>query len=656
MPPRNPTDILAAAAAIAGGTGAYAQAVRFDNVGLEFRWKDSFLDITNAAQEQEDYQAVSSARQLGEGHYICYYYDCSWWSQVRIVEGDLLLANKPHWYFGDPLIYGFYAGDPFDAETFDRSKSNPFLRVIACDHHGQCNSYDGVYDYGYIAARFELEDGVHFGWVLSRRGTYHSNSFDALAWGYERSPGTPILAGDGESPGLCAADGIYADDGAAGNGFGHSLAAGHGGLLVGAPRSEVEGENSGAAYFYSANFESGVRLPTPPGIGAGDLLGFSAACFGGEVPLLAVGAPRHDEPMSDSGAVYLFQWENSQWKNAGMLTAPDAGADDRFGWRLSAWGDTLAISAPYADVDGVTDAGAVYIFNQTEEGVAFTRKVVAPLPMTSERFGWSVGVSAEPPEGGFLSSRYVIIGSPFETTEAGAEAGAVYVGVGGMELRRFVSPSAKPGDRFGLSVSGSSLHEDLMLVGAPGANGGAPHSGAVYFLDDFWFPNVKKISPAKPIANGAFGSSVSIYGTWAAIGATNSDCTGAASGCVASYEYRDGEWIDRSLPQNPTGSAGDHFGHSAIVGAGFIAAGAPDADGPGGPDQGTVARFSACPGMPCYADLDHSTGLRNLDLFDFLAFVNFFNASDPRADCDKNGLFDLFDFLCFTNAFNEGCP
>ncbi len=44
-----------------------------------------------------------------------------------------------------------------------------------------------------------------------------------------------------------------------------------------------------------------------------------------------------------------------------------------------------------------------------------------------------------------------------------------------------------------------------------------------------------------------------------------------------------------------------------------------------------------------------------LDLFDFLAYVNAFNAADMQADCDGNGALDLFDFLCFVNAFNQGC-
>ncbi len=57
-------------------------------------------------------------------------------------------------------------------------------------------------------------------------------------------------------------------------------------------------------------------------------------------------------------------------------------------------------------------------------------------------------------------------------------------------------------------------------------------------------------------------------------------------------------------------------------------------------------------GEGCYADLN---GDGVLDLFDFLAFTNAFNAGDDLGDCDGDGLFDLFDFLCFTNAFNAGC-
>ena len=64
--------------------------------------------------------------------------------------------------------------------------------------------------------------------------------------------------------------------------------------------------------------------------------------------------------------------------------------------------------------------------------------------------------------------------------------------------------------------------------------------------------------------------------------------------------------------------------------------------------------------ITCYADCDQSTGVGELDLFDFLCFQNSFVGSEPYAcDCDTTTgplVCDLFDFLCFQNAFVGGCP
>lgn len=68
-----------------------------------------------------------------------------------------------------------------------------------------------------------------------------------------------------------------------------------------------------------------------------------------------------------------------------------------------------------------------------------------------------------------------------------------------------------------------------------------------------------------------------------------------------------------------------------------------------GPYSGFVRDYTV---KGCYPDF---TGDGALDLFDFLAFVNGFNAGDEEADCTGDGGLDLFDFLCFVNAFNGGC-
>ncbi|MBM4109330.1 MAG: hypothetical protein FJ255_11090 [Phycisphaerae bacterium] len=56
--------------------------------------------------------------------------------------------------------------------------------------------------------------------------------------------------------------------------------------------------------------------------------------------------------------------------------------------------------------------------------------------------------------------------------------------------------------------------------------------------------------------------------------------------------------------------------------------------------------------IPCPADL---TGDGVVDFNDLLAFLNLFNAGDPRADFNGDGTIDFNDFLAYMNLFNGGC-
>ncbi|MEO1277643.1 MAG: GC-type dockerin domain-anchored protein [Planctomycetota bacterium] len=55
----------------------------------------------------------------------------------------------------------------------------------------------------------------------------------------------------------------------------------------------------------------------------------------------------------------------------------------------------------------------------------------------------------------------------------------------------------------------------------------------------------------------------------------------------------------------------------------------------------------------CIADLERDG---ELNAFDFLAFLNLFDAGDRTADFDLDGDLTVFDFLAFQNAFDAGCP
>lgn len=68
------------------------------------------------------------------------------------------------------------------------------------------------------------------------------------------------------------------------------------------------------------------------------------------------------------------------------------------------------------------------------------------------------------------------------------------------------------------------------------------------------------------------------------------------------------------------------------------------------PTYRSIAFFGG--NAPCFADFD---GSGDLDIFDFLAFQNAFDAGDLAADCDGDESLTIFDFLCFQNAFDAGC-
>lgn len=64
-----------------------------------------------------------------------------------------------------------------------------------------------------------------------------------------------------------------------------------------------------------------------------------------------------------------------------------------------------------------------------------------------------------------------------------------------------------------------------------------------------------------------------------------------------------------------------------------------------------VSRFSVQPAA-CPADFN---GDGNVNVLDFVAFQLWWQAMDPKADCDTSGTFDVLDFVCFQGVFQAGC-
>ncbi|MCG8422640.1 MAG: FG-GAP repeat protein [Proteobacteria bacterium] len=141
--------------------------------------------------------------------------------------------------------------------------------------------------------------------------------------------------------------------------------------------------------------------------------GSAVAVSGG---LLAVGASGDDSGGLDSGAVYIFAREGTEWVRKARLRPEDAAAGDHFGAAVALADSTLVVGATGSAHEGVRNAGAVYILEQRDIGWVQTAKLVAPDREHGDEFGSSVSLS-----GGMLA-----IGARSDDAD-GFNTGSIYI-------------------------------------------------------------------------------------------------------------------------------------------------------------------------------------------------------------------------------------
>ena len=91
---------------------------------------------------------------------------------------------------------------------------------------------------------------------------------------------------------------------------------------------------------------------------SGDAFGFAVAL---EVDMALVGSPADDDSGTGSGSVYVLGFDGTDWLEQQKLTASDAGEFQGFGSSAAVSGSVAVIGATFAD--GIAaDTGAVYVF------------------------------------------------------------------------------------------------------------------------------------------------------------------------------------------------------------------------------------------------------------------------------------------------------
>ncbi len=296
---------------------------------------------------------------------------------------------------------------------------------------------------------------------------------------------------------------LTATDGVAGDEFGTSVAISGNYAIVGAP---IDDSNKGSAYIFERGTDwsdtTEIKLTASDGTG-GDYFGNSVFING---DYAIVGANGDD---GSRGAAYIFK-RNGTWSQQVKLIATDGAGEDQFGSCVSISGN-YAIAGAYGDDDKGSVSGSVYIFERGADWSDTTEvKLTASDGTFFDQFGWSVSISGD----------YAIVGALQLLSDGSKGAAYIFKRNGTWsQQQKIIASDRQNNDNFGISVS---ISGDYVLVGA---NGESSSQGAVYsFLRNgtSWSEKAKEMADYGATGD-RFGSSVSINGSYAIVGAPKDD-------------------------------------------------------------------------------------------------------------------------------------
>ncbi len=299
---------------------------------------------------------------------------------------------------------------------------------------------------------------------------------------------------------------LIAEEGAAGDEFGRSVSLSGDRAAVGAAQDDNNGLDSGSAYVFDFNGtiwnESAKLLPLDGA--AGDQFGESVSLSGNR---LLVGAYFGN---GGTGAAYVFDFDGSSWVETARLIASDGMANDFFGIAVSLEGNRALIGASN-DNGGI---GSAYVFDFDGSAWTQTDKLNPSNGAANDSFGRAVALSGD----------RALIGAQRDDSDRGSAFIFEFDGIDSwIEDQRLIASDRAMADQFGTSVS---IVGDEALIGAAGDDS-ARGSAYLFRTNGSTWSEVRKFTASDREVGASFGTSVTMAGDQALIGAPNDGDGGA---------------------------------------------------------------------------------------------------------------------------------
>ncbi len=322
------------------------------------------------------------------------------------------------------------------------------------------------------------------------------------------------------------------------------------------------GVGYGAINFYQLIADKWVlNQKISGGISNGSFFGYSVSISGNYA---VIGEPKYENvPGSFQGAAVVYQFNGSNWVFMQRLIDPTGANADDFGTSVCISGNRIIVGA-YADDNGaVSNQGSACIYQLNGSTWVLMQKILDATGASQDNFGTSVSISGD----------FAIIGAPADDNGAFFSQGSasVYRYLGGNWILsiRTTNPSGRSAVYWGTSVAVSG---NSVIIGAPGdIVGTTSGQGTVSFFDfngSNWLYAGKYSEPNR-VGADAFGTSVSISGDYAIVGASNAQIGSNPIQGSASLFFKFGGnlWQRLITITDPTGSINDNFGFAVGVNA-----------------------------------------------------------------------------------------